>query len=155
VLDVAAFQGDGAYAVAALELEEPPKQPGIDGEARIEYAELVARMRARGFDPKVLTSGVVSHEEKLQLPLALAADACIAVGVLRSVRDSEAPGLMLGLTAADGELLATDGPSRAPPLIFHCATQPEQVQAVVGTAQAQGQARFSVVVGHDAQEAGL
>jgi hypothetical protein len=152
VMDVAAYQGEGTYAVAALELEEPGAAPGIEGEARIEYAELVARMRARGFEPEVLTSVVVARDEKLQLPLPLSGDSCIAVGVLRSDHDDEAAGLVLGLAASDGRLLAMDGPAREPPLLFHCATQPEQLRALVGTVQGHGQVHFAVVVGRELSE---
>jgi hypothetical protein len=149
VVDVSAFQGEGAYAVAALELAEPAPQPGIEGGARIEYAELDARMRARGFKSEVLTSGVVDREEKLQVPLALAHGACLALGAMRSSDDAASSSLMLGLTAEDGALLAMDGPSKQPPLLFHCAAQAERLQAVVGTAQGRGRARFALVVGRE------
>lgn len=149
VVDVAAFQGEGAYAVSALELTEPEPAPGIDGAARIEYAELVARMQSRGFEARVLTSGVVAQEEKLQVPLELLGGACMAIGAVRVSDDAAGSGLMLGLTAMDGELLAMDGPSREPPLLFHCASQAERVQAVVGTAQGRAQARFALVVGRE------
>lgn len=152
VVDVAAFQGEGAYAVAALELEEPGRVPGIEGAARIEYAELVARMRARGFQPEVVTSGVIGNEEKLQVPLALGSGACLSVGALRSSDEAAGSGLMLGLTAEDGELLSMDGPAKDPPLLFHCAAQSERLQAVVGTAQGRGQARFALVVGREPPE---
>jgi hypothetical protein len=152
VVDVAAFQGEGAYAVAALELTEPAPQPGIAGGARIEYAELVARMHARGFDAQVLTSGVIDREEKLQVPLALAPGACLAIGALRSTEDPASSGLMLGLTAADGALLAMDGPSKEPPLLFHCAAQAERLQAMVGSAQGRGRARFALIVGREPAE---
>jgi hypothetical protein len=152
VVDVSAFQGEGAYAVAALELAEPAPHPGIEGGARIEYAELVARMRSRGFESQVLTSGVVDREEKLQVPLSVPNGACLAVGALRSTDDAASSSLMLGLTAEDGSLLAMDGPSKEPPLLFHCATQAETLHAVVGTAQGRGRARFALVVGREAAE---
>lgn len=152
VVDVAAFQGEGAYAVAALELSEPAPQPGIEGAARIEYAELVARMKARGFRAEVLSSGVVDREEKLQVPLSLDQGACVAIGALRSSEDPATSSLMLGLTAADGALLAMDGPSRQPPLVFHCAAQAERLQALVGTAQGRGRARFALIVGREPAE---
>jgi hypothetical protein len=151
-VDVSAFQGEGAYAVAALELAEPESQPGIEGGARIEYAELVARMRARGFRSEVVTSGVVDREEKLQVPLAVAPGACVAIGALRSTEDPASSSLMLGLTAEDGGLLAMDGPSKEPPLLFHCAAQAERLQAVVGTAQGRGRARFALIVGRETAE---
>lgn len=152
VVDVSAFQGEGAYAVAALELVEPEPQPGIEGGARIEYAELVARMRARGFKSEVLTSGVVDREEKLQVALPVAPGACVAIGALRSTDDPASSSLMLGLTAEDGGLLAMDGPSKEPPLLFHCAGQAERLQAVVGTAQGRGRARFALIVGRETAE---
>ena len=152
VVDVSAFQGEGAYAVAALELSEPAAQPGVEGGARIEYAELVARMRARGFESELLTSGVVDREEKLQVPLRAEPGSCLAVGALRGADDPASSSLMLGLTAADGALLAMDGPSKDPPLLFHCATQAERLQVVVGTAQGRGRARFALVVGRERPE---
>jgi hypothetical protein len=152
VVDVSAFQGEGAYAVAALELTEPAPQPGIEGGARIEYAELVARMRARGFTSEVLTSGVVDREEKLKMPLSIEPGACLAIGALRSTEDPASGSLMLGLTAEDGGLLAMDGPTKEPPLLFHCAAQAERLYAVVGTAQGRGRARFALVVGRETAE---
>jgi hypothetical protein len=157
VVDVAAFQGEGAYAVAALELAEPPQQPGIEGGARIEYAELVARMSARGFKSEVLSSGVVDREEKLQVPLSLAQGSCLALGALRANDDAASSSLMLGLTTEDGALLAMDGPGKQPPLLFHCApasgpVQQEHLHAVIGTAQGRGRARFALIVGTEPRE---
>ena len=122
-------------------------------------------MHARGFKPEVMTSGVVDREEKLQVPLSLAQGSCLALGALRSNDDAASSSLMLGLITQDGALLATDGPGKQPPLLFHCAAldtgtrtsmegaaKNEQLHAVIGTAQGRGRARFTLIMGTEPAE---
>lgn len=154
VMDVSAFQGEGAYAVAALELSEPAVSPGISGAARIDFAELNARMRARGFSPEVLTSGILGQEEQLSVPLSLRAGACYAVGALDSSEPGNehgSAGLQLGLKAADGSLVALDAATGEAPLLFHCADRDEQLQAVVNAGVGRPQSRFVLLLGRDGE----
>jgi len=152
VVDVSAFQGEGAYAVAALQLNEPKLAPGIRGAARIPFAELSARMTARGFRPAVLTSGVLGRGEQLSVPLQLRAGSCLAVGVLdASTRPVGA--LQLGLRTRDGRLLALDTRADAP-LLYHCAeAQEEELSAVISASPGRRQSRFVLLVGREAEEA--
>jgi hypothetical protein len=152
VVDVSAFQGEGAYAVAALELSEPKPAPGVQGAARIAYAELSARMRSRGFDASVLTSGVLRRSEQLTVPLPLRAGACVAVGALDA--SAHAGGaLQLGLKTTNGQLLSLDTRADAP-LLFHCAgNEPEDLHVVVSASPGRRQARFVLLLGREAEEA--
>lgn len=151
VLDVAAFQGEGAYAVAALELNEPAPVPGIAGSARIAYAELVARMHARGLNGRVVTTGIVEPDEQLAVPIGSSAPGCFAVGAL-DASERNAGALQLGLKADDGELVAYDAPSGEAPLLFHCSEGAESLQAVVRPSSGRRETRFVLVVGRDAEE---
>jgi hypothetical protein len=151
VVDVSAFQGEGAYAVAALELSEPQPAPGVRGAARIPYAELGARMKARGFRAEVLTSGVLGRAEQLEVPLALAAGHCLAVGVI-DASERASGGLSLGLKAADGELLALDTRGDAA-LVYHCVEAGQELRAVVSASPGRPRARFVLVVGREPEEA--
>jgi hypothetical protein len=152
VLEVSSFQGEGGYAVAALELSEPARVPGIVAAARIDYAELLARMRARGFRGRVLTSGLVDRDEQLAVPLHLRAGACCAVAALDS-SDRTGPGadLQLGLEAADGALLALDAGRADPPLLFHCAREDESLRAVVSAGAGRARSRFVLLFGQESE----
>jgi hypothetical protein len=151
VIDVSAFQGEGAYAVAVLPLTEPAAVPGIVGQARIAYAEIAARMQARGMRTHVVTTGIISAAEQLAVPVDFVAGECRAIGALDS-SGREPSGLQLGLESEHGELLALDGRPGEPPLVFHCAQQPERVQAVVRTLAARSPARFVLLLGEDKKD---
>jgi len=154
VLDVSVYQGHGSYAVAALALHEPARVPGIVGAARIDYAELLARMQARGFEGHALTSGVVARNEQLTVPLPVRAGTCYALGVLDSserVNSASAAVLSLGLKAPNGALLALDTTPGRAPLLFHCADSDARLQVVVGAGPNQRQARFVVMLGRDTE----
>jgi hypothetical protein len=146
VIDVAAFQGEGAYAVAVLPLTEPAAVPGIVGQARIAYAELDARMRGHGMRAQVVTTGIISAAEQLAVPVDFAAGECRAVAALDS-SGREPSGLQLGLESEHGELLALDGRPGEAPLVFHCAQRAERIQAVVRTLASRSPARFVLLVG--------
>jgi len=52
VVDVAVFQGGGAYAVQLYELQEPSERPpGVTGDSRISFAETDRRMARRRLQP--------------------------------------------------------------------------------------------------------
>jgi hypothetical protein len=148
VIDVSAFQGSGAYAVQAFELAEPPGVVGITGRSRIAYAELSARMRARGMLAKPLTSGLVKADDVLGIPLSLRRDACYAFGVVAS-SELDASALQLGLQSEHGELLGLDSRSDDAPLLFHCARRDEQLRAVVRPNQTRSSARFVLLLGSE------
>jgi hypothetical protein len=149
VIDVSAFQGEGAYAVQALELDEPPRAPGIAGQMRIGYAEALARMRARGMAGKVLTSGIVKADDVLGIPLSFVGGSCYAVAAV-AASDLDGGALQLGLRGDHGELLALDTRSNDAPLVFHCSERAELLQAVVRSNQGRGSARFALLVGREA-----
>lgn len=152
VVEVSAFQGEGAYAVAALELNEPQPAPGIRGAARIAYAELSTRMRARGFDASVLTSGVLERGEQLAVPLTLRAHACAAVGAL-DASEHVGGALQLGLKGPTGQLLSLDTRADAP-LLFHCSgAEPEELSVLVSASPGRRQARFVLLLGREPEEA--
>lgn len=146
VLDVSAFQGEGAYAVQAFELNEPAAAPGIVGPMRIPYAEALARMRRRGMLGQVLTSGIVNADDAIGIPLSLRAGACYAVAALAAA-DPDNAGLQLGLRDEHGELLALDTRPNAGALVFHCAQHDELLQAVVRSSQSRAASRFVLVLG--------
>jgi hypothetical protein len=150
VLDVSAFAGEGAYAVAAFELAEPDIAPGISGLARIDYAELLARMRSRGFRGEVITSGIVRRDEQLAVPLTLEQGTCFALGAL-DTSEHASTSLQLGLKAADGSLVALDATTGDAPLVFHCATAREQLQAVVSAGSGRHQTRFALLLGRESE----
>jgi hypothetical protein len=152
VIDVSAFQGSGAYAVQAFELVEPPAMAGIAGRSRIAYAELAARMQARGMHAKPLTSGLVKADDVLGIPLSLHGGACYAVGVVASP-ELEMSALQLGLQGEHGELLALDSRPDDPPLLFHCARRDERLHAVVRPSQTRNDARFVLLLGSEAATA--
>lgn len=152
VLDVSAFQGEGAYAVAALELNEPATVPGITGPTRISYAETMARMSARGMTGRVVTTGLLDADEPLTIPLTLAPGACYAVSALEASEHSQVP-LQLGLKTGEGQLVALDTPNTGAPLLYHCAAASgEELQAVVKATPGKKQTRFVLLVGSDAAQ---
>jgi hypothetical protein len=148
VLDVSAFQGQGAYAIQSFELNEPPAVPGIAGNARIGYAEAVARMRARGLSGKVLTSGIVGADDVLGIPLSFAGGACYAVAAV-DASESAANAIQLGLEGERGELLALDSRPDSVPLLYHCPTRDALLSAVVRPNQTRNKARFVLLVGSE------
>jgi hypothetical protein len=107
-------------------------------------------MRTRGFAGQVVTSGVVARSEQLVVPLTVHGGTCYAVGVL-DASDHSGDGLQLGLKSADGELLALDARTNAPPLLFHCAREDERLHAVVSSGQNRHEARFVLLVGRESE----
>ena len=146
VLDVSAFQGEGAYAVQAYELSEAPAPAGITGRMRIGYAEAVARMRSRGMAAEVVTSGIVDADDAIGIPLPLRSGACYAVAAVAAT-DPDDAALQLGLRGEQGELVALDARPNEVPLVFHCAAHDELLQAVVRTGQTRNSARFALLLG--------
>jgi hypothetical protein len=152
VVDVSAFVGAGAYAVQAYELNEPAPVASISGRSRIAYAELAARMRARGMRAHALTSGIVKVDDVLGIPLSFKGGACYAVGVVAGT-ELDASALQLGLLNEQGELLALDSRADEAPLVFHCASRDESLRAVVRPNQTRNEARFVLLLGEEGANA--
>ena len=146
VLDVSAYQGEGAYAVQAYALHEPPRPAGVGGQMRIGYAEVAARMHARGLTARVVTSGIVDAEDSLSVPLTLAGGACYAVAAVAAF-DSDDVVLQLGLLDEQGELQALDARPNQVPMVFHCSKRDEWLEAVVRSSQDRKSTRFALVLG--------
>jgi hypothetical protein len=152
VVDVSAFQGAGAYAVQAFELVDAALVASITGKSRIAYAELTARMQARGMLAKPLTSGIVKADDVLGIPLSFKGGTCYAVGVVAS-SELDVSALQLGLENERGELIGLDSRADDPPLVFHCSARDEQLHAMVRPNQTRSDARFVLLLGSEAVRA--
>jgi hypothetical protein len=148
VLDTAVFQGDGAYVVEALRLTEPARVPGIDGQARISYAELGTRMQARGFAAEPITTGLVAANERLRVPLPVRGGVCYAFAAV-AVSDSPRGALDLGVLDDQGRLVALDSGKDDDPLVYHCPTVDGVVSVLVRAKNTRGTSRFALVVGSE------
>lgn len=155
VLDTAVFQGDGAYVVEALKLAEPARVPGIEGQARISYAELGTRMQTRGFEAEPVTTGLVAANERLRVPLPVHAGMCYAFAAV-AVSDSPRGALDLGVLDESGRLVALDSGKDDDPLVYHCPAADGVVSVLVRAKNTRGTSRFALVVGRepDATEKG-
>jgi hypothetical protein len=148
VLDTAIFQGDGAYVVEALRLTEPARVPGIEGQARISYAELGTRMQARGFAAEPITTGLVAANERLRVPLPVRGGVCYAFAAV-AVSDSPRGALDLGVLDERGRLVALDSGKEDDPLVYHCPAADGVVSVLVRAKNTRGTSRFALVVGHE------
>jgi hypothetical protein len=148
VLDTAVFQGDGAYVVEALKLAEPARVPGIEGQARISYAELGTRMLTRGFEAEPVTTGLVSANERLRVPLPVRAGLCYAFAAV-AVSDSPRGALDLGVLDEGGRLVALDSGKDDDPLVYHCPAADGVVSVLVRAKNTRGTSRFALVVGRE------
>jgi len=148
VLDTAVFQGEGAYVVEALRLREPERVPGIDGAARISYAELGARMQTRGFDAEPLTTGLVGANERLRIPVPVRTGLCYAFAAV-AVSDSPRGALDLGVLDERGRLAALDSGKDDDPLVFHCPAADGVASVLVRAKNSRGTSRFALVVGRE------
>jgi hypothetical protein len=148
VLDTAVFQGDGAYVVEALRLSEPARVPGIEGPARISYAELGTRMQTRGFAAEPITTGLVAANERLRVPLPVRGGVCYAFAAV-AVSDSPRGALDLGVLDEHGRLVALDSGKDDDPLVYHCPTADGVVSVLVRAKNTRGTSRFALVVGRE------
>lgn len=148
VVDTALFQGDGAYVVEALRLSEPARVPGIEGQARISYAELGARMRARGFEAEPITTGLVGANERLRVPVPVKTGGCYAFAAV-AVSDSPRGALDLGVLDERGHLAALDSGKEDDPLVFHCPAADGVASVLVRAKNSRGTSRFALVVGRE------
>ena len=148
VLDTAVFQGDGAYVVEALRLTEPARVPGIEGPARISYAELGTRMLTRGFAAEPITTGLVAANERLRVPLPVRGGVCYAFAAV-AVSDSPRGALDLGVLDEHGRLVALDSGKDDDPLVYHCPAVDGVVSVLVRAKNTRGTSRFALVVGRE------
>lgn len=148
VVDTAVFQGEGAYVVEALRLHEPARVPGIEGQARISYAELNARMEARGFRAEPLTTGLVGANERLRIPVQVKAGECYAFAAV-AVSDSPRGALDMGVLDERGRLAALDSGKEDDPLAFYCPTSNGVASVLVRAKGSRGTSRFALVVGRE------
>jgi hypothetical protein len=148
VVDTALFQGDGAYVVEAMRLSEPARVPGIEGQARISYAELGARMRARGFEAEPITTGLVGANERLRVPVPVKTGVCYAFAAV-AVSDSPRGALDMGVLDERGRLAALDSGKEDDPLVFHCPAADGVASVLVRAKNSRGTSRFALVVGRE------
>ncbi|MFI5309366.1 MAG: hypothetical protein ACHQ53_18570, partial [Polyangiales bacterium] len=150
VLDVRMYRGAGSYVVQSFGLaetsEKPP--PGIEGSARIAYAELRARLDARGMHMSPVVWGAIQPEGTQSLPIPVRAGRCYAIAVVASP-DFNGGDLDLSLVEKSGRVLAAEIGPGANPLVFHCAERDSIVRAVVQAHEIRRLARFLLVIGED------
>lgn len=132
VAEVRAFQGGGAYGLRTFALDEPAgagRTPGLEGFARIGYAELSARMAARGMRARPVAWGRIGPGQALRMPVTVEAGRCYAFGAVPA--DDAARGdLDLIVVDEDDALVAWDvGPGRLP-IVWHCAERSGGLRAV-------------------------
>jgi hypothetical protein len=154
VLDIRMYRGAGSYVVQSFGLDErsQPLPPGIDSSTRIPYAEVLARLEARGMRAVPVVWGLLQPEATQAIPLQLHAGRCYAVGAVAGA-DVAGGDLDMSLVDVQGRLLAAEiGPSPNP-LVFHCAERDETVRAVMQAHEIRRPARFLLLLGEDAQVA--
>jgi hypothetical protein len=150
LVDVAMDQGEGAYAIQAFELHEPKQtSPSITGQARIAYAEMVARMQQRGLSAEVITSGAIEAGEGLVVPLRFEGERCHAIGAISVTGSPGTAGLEVSLIDDAGNLVVLDSARAADPLVFDCPAGDVQRSAVVRTKETRSSLRFVLLRGRD------
>jgi hypothetical protein len=150
LLDTAVFQGEGGYVVQAYRLATTDEVPGIEGQARLSYAEVRARMNARGFVARPITTGLVAPNERLRVPVPVRAGQCYAVAAV-AVADSPRGALDLGVLDTRGQLAALDTGNEEDPLAFYCAAADGVASVLVRAKDARGTARFALILGREAE----
>lgn len=119
LLEVRIYEGAGRYALMVLALDSPGTQPppGIDSSTRLGFAELTARVRARGFTWSQHMWTLVEPGTDQPVPLELKGGRCYVLAALSS---TEAGGLTLAVTDPEGNLIANDMGMQVEPLVYHC-----------------------------------
>jgi hypothetical protein len=148
-LDVRMYRGAGLYALQSFELSEPAQGApvGVEGDSRIAYDELVARLRARGLEPVSLGWGVVGQEHAQSMPVPMRPSTCYAVALVASSDVGASGDLDLTLADAKGRVLAADlGPSTHP-IVYHCTGDEPRVHALIQSHQLGKPARFLLLLG--------
>jgi hypothetical protein len=152
-LDVRMYRGGGNYVVQSYALNEAlgPLPPGVDGNTRIAYTELVAQLGERGMRSVPVAWGLVESERTQAVPVKLMKGRCYAVGALAS-GDVGAGDLDMSLIDERGRFLAAEIGPGPNPLVYHCAPRDMTARAVVQSHQIAHPARFLVLLGEHAAE---
>jgi hypothetical protein len=149
VIDVAVYQGQGAYTVQLFSLHELVKPPlGVMGEGRVSFAELQHRMRARGFQPQVASSGMLRDGEGLTSPFMLQGGRCYAFAAV-GTHGLPTGRLALTLLGPQHEVIALDAPNRRDPLLYTCPKHDQRVHIIVQGKGAVVGARFLLLSATD------
>ena len=149
LLDVRMYQGSGNYALRSFVLAEPngeARPSGVQGLARILYAELVSRIERRGMVARPLGWGLVPAGNALTLPVQLEAGRCYALGGVPA-DEIQRGDLDLALVDGSGTLLAWDVGRGSQPLIFHCAKRSGTYRTVASIHGNRDASRYLVVLG--------
>jgi hypothetical protein len=152
-LDVRMYRGGGNYVVQSFALNEAlgPLPPGVDGNTRIAYTELIAQLGERGMRSIPVAWGLVQPERTQSVPVQLRAGHCYAVGAVAS-GDVGAGDLDMSLIDERGRFLAAEIGPNPNPLVYHCAERDLTARAVVQSHQIPQPARFLVLLGEQATE---
>jgi hypothetical protein len=152
-LDVRMYRGGGSYLVQSYALNEAlgPPPPGVDGNTRIAYTELIAQLGERGMRSVPVAWGLVESERTQAVPVKLQAGYCYAVGTVAS-GDVGTGDLDMSLIDDRGRFLAAEIGPNPNPLVYHCAERDMTARAVVRSHQIAHPARFLVLLGEQAAE---
>lgn len=114
--------GSGEFVLGVFELAEVPDPwpPGVEGSARARYAEMAARMRARGVtSPAVRAWAHLTPAQGVGVPVRLEAGRCYALGAVRAGELEDAD-IDLVLVDPEGRLIARDVGPGPEPQLWHC-----------------------------------
>ncbi len=147
-LSVHATAGRGAVATQWLRFREPdaPRPPGLEGSARAEYARLAAQLRTYGLVARPLAWMHLRGDERLVVPLPVAAGACVALGTVAGAAEPTVP---VFVEDAGGRLLATRT-VRERATLLHVCSEHAQTLRVGATAFGSGATMTLLVVGEAA-----
>ncbi len=145
--DVWLARGAGEWALELWELQETAVRPaGVEGFARVPYAEMQARMARRGMTMQPLAWGALKPGETLRVPVRLQGKRCYAFSVIPSEELQRAQ-LDLMLLDKEGGLIALDGRPGQEPLLYHCTKQSRLVRVATRVRRARG--RYLILVGKE------
>ncbi len=152
--EVRIYRGGGDYGLQTFALDEPPPQSrplGVEGAARIGYAEVSALLSHRGMDVQPLAWGNVVPGETLGMPVTLTGGECYAIAGVAS-GDLAGGDLDLTVQDVDGRLVAWDLGAGSTPIAYVCPDATAVVRAVGRVYGAAG--RYLVLVARARAPAG-
>ncbi|MEM9193519.1 MAG: hypothetical protein AAGF12_30370 [Myxococcota bacterium] len=148
-LEVRMFDGAGDYGVRIFRLRESdePRPTGVEGFARITYAEAQAVLRRRGLVGRELAWGYASPGSVLTIPFRVQAGQCYGV---TAVMSDELRGADLDLIVTDPQdaRVGWDLGNRQPMVVYHCAREDAELR--VASRVYAGRGRFLVLIGEEA-----
>ena len=132
----------GQVRVGVFRLQPPEFPEHVTGRAKVYYAELAARLAARGFRLQPESWTHLRAGEQLVRPMHLE-EGC---HVLAAAPAAESVGdeIELELRSAEGNPIARQTMGTSTPYLFHCTTAEELVELVVQTA---GEGRVLILRG--------